>query len=53
MRAKDDELILQIWNEVEGKDADVIPNEQRLAKCREFGVIYYYRTGEKRLETLT
>ena len=53
MRAKADELILHIWTELEGKYADVLPNDQRLAKCREFGVIYYYRTGEKRLETLT
>lgn len=48
MRATADELILDIWNQVEKKYEDVSPNEKRLDLCRHYGVIYYYRTGEKR-----
>lgn len=47
MRAQADELILDIWNQVEEKFRDVFPNETRLDKCRDYGLIYYYRTGEK------
>ena len=45
-----DELILDIWNQVEKKFEDVSPNEKRLDLCRDYGLIYYYRTGEKRKE---
>lgn len=48
MRVRADELILDIWNQVEKKYVDVTPNEQRLDLCRAYGLIYYYRTGEKR-----
>lgn len=48
MRTDADELILDIWNQVEKKYEDVTPNEKRLDLCRDYGVIYYYRTGEKR-----
>ena len=47
MRDRADELILDIWNQVEAKFQDVSPNEKRLEKCRDYGLIYYYRTGEK------
>lgn len=47
MRARADELILAIWNQVEAKFENVFPNEIRLEKCRDYGLIYYYRTGEK------
>lgn len=53
MRATADELILNIWNQVEKKFEDVSPNEKRLDLCRDYGVIYYYRTGEKRNEEIT
>ena len=49
MRTRD-ELILDIWNQVEEKFRNISPNELRLDKCRDYGVIYYYRTGEKRPE---
>lgn len=52
MRAKADELILDIWNQVEKKFEEVIPNEKRLDLCRDYGLIYYYRTGEKRQEEI-
>lgn len=50
MRTRADELILDIWNQVEEKFRNISPNELRLDKCRDYGVIYYYRTGEKRSE---
>ena len=44
MRTRADELILDIWNQVEEKFRNISPNELRLDKCRD------YRTGEKRPE---
>ncbi len=52
MREKADELILNIWNQVEATFQDMVPNEKRLDKCREYGVVYYYRTSEKRLHEI-
>lgn len=48
MRIRADELILDIWNQVEARFEEVTPNDVRLDKCRDYGVIYYYRTGEKK-----
>jgi hypothetical protein len=48
MRKKADEIILDIWNQVEKKFKAIHPNELRLNKCREYGVIYYYRTNEEK-----
>lgn len=50
MRDTADKLILDIWNQVEKKYENVFPNEKRLDLCRDYGLIYYYRTGEKRKE---
>jgi len=47
MREQADELILDIWNQVEQKFEN-LSGEERLNKCREYGVVYYYRTGEKK-----
>ncbi|WP_294476711.1 hypothetical protein [uncultured Bacteroides sp.] len=47
MRSRADELILDIWNQVEAKYQEVIPNDARLDKCRDYGLIYYYRSNEK------
>ncbi|GAE23353.1 hypothetical protein M1B74_00500 [Bacteroides pyogenes] len=47
MRGRADELILDIWNQVESKFGKVQPNESRLEKCRDYGLVYYYRSGEK------
>ena len=47
MRERADELILDIWNQVEAKFQEVNPNEARLAKCRDYGLVYYYRSNEK------
>jgi hypothetical protein len=46
MRIEVDAIILDIWNQVEAYYSN-LPLEQRLEKCREYGVIYYYRKNEK------
>lgn len=50
MRERADELILNIWNQVEARFQEITPDEERLAKCRDYGLIYYYRSGEKAKE---
>lgn len=52
IRKEVDQLILQIWNEVEEHYNKLLPYE-RLCRCKEYGVIYYYRTGEKKLSPET
>lgn len=45
LRTEVDAIILNIWNQVE-KFYNDYPAEERLNKCREYGVIYYYRKNE-------
>jgi hypothetical protein len=52
MRPVADELILDLWNQIEKKFENLQPNELRLDKCREYGVIYYYRSSEKKIELI-
>ena len=52
MRAEADALIVKIWNLVEDYYKDCLPYD-RLIKCQLYGVIYYYRTGEKKLSVET
>ena len=40
-----DKIIFEIWEEVEKKNME-LPTEQRLAKNKEYGIVYYYRKGE-------
>jgi hypothetical protein len=47
-RKEADELILRIWDEVENHFRELLPYE-RMCRCKEYGVIYYYRKGEKEL----
>jgi len=47
LRKKCDELILDIWNQIEEKFKNEEPSE-RLKKCQEYGVVYYYRKDEKK-----
>lgn len=47
MRNRADELILDIWNQVEAKFQELPSSELRLEKCRDYGLVYYYRSGEK------
>lgn len=46
LRQKGDELILDIWNQVESRFKNEKPYT-RLIKCQSYGLIYYYRKGEK------
>ncbi len=41
-----DKIICDLWNQIEAAFAD-LPNDERLEKCREFGVVYYLRREEK------
>jgi hypothetical protein len=46
MRPQVDEVILEVWNSIENYFAD-LTGEKKLKACREYGLIYYYRTSEK------
>lgn len=48
MRAEADAIILEIWNTVEEYYKHLLPYA-RLLKCKAYGVVYYYRTGEAKL----
>jgi len=48
LREKGDAIILDIWNQVEAKYKDERPYT-RLIKCQAYGLVYYYRKGEKTL----
>lgn len=47
MRSGVDELILDIWNQVERYYEKISSNEKRLELCRSYGLVYYYRASEK------
>jgi hypothetical protein len=44
-RKEADEIILQIWNEVE-KTCQSSPEEVKKQKCEEYGLVYFYRKNE-------
>ena len=48
LRKRCDELILNIWNQIEEKFKDIEPASERRTKCQEYGVVYYYRKGEEK-----
>ncbi len=48
VRTQIDELLLDIWNQVEAHFADCKPYD-RLIKCQSYGLIYYYRRREPEL----
>jgi hypothetical protein len=45
MRVEADELILDIWNEVESHFKD-LPEEKRRRECEKYGLVYFFRKGE-------
>ena len=45
LREKADSIILDIWNQVE-KSSENLSGTERLNQCQNYGVVYYYRTGE-------
>ena len=46
LREKGDQIILDIWNQVELNFKEEKPFSKYL-NCKEFGLVYYYRKGEK------
>ena len=52
LRAQADALILNLWNMIEEFYKGELPYA-RLMKCQMYGVIYYYRKGEKKLTAET
>ena len=48
LRAQADAIILDLWNRIEDYYKDEYPYA-RMMKCQMYGVIYYYRKGEKKL----
>ena len=48
LRKQADELILNIWNLVEEYYRNELPYA-KMMKCQLYGVIYYYRKGERKL----
>jgi hypothetical protein len=48
LRERGDEIILDIWNQVEASFKDEKPFA-RLTKCKSYGLVYYYRKGEAEL----
>lgn len=46
MRPNVDEVILEVWNSIESYFSD-LQGEKKLKACRDYGLIYYYRTSEK------
>ncbi|HEX7492767.1 MAG TPA: hypothetical protein VF346_00990, partial [Bacteroidales bacterium] len=45
LRKEADEIILQIWNEVENYHL-ALPEEIRKSESEEYGLVYFYRKGE-------
>jgi hypothetical protein len=45
LRKEADEIILQLWNEVESACAD-LPCEKRMSECESYGLVYFYRKNE-------
>ena len=48
LRAQADAIILNMWNLIEDFYKDLLPYA-KLMKCQLYGVIYYYRKGERKL----
>jgi hypothetical protein len=45
LREPVDELIVDIWNQIEGFFSE-LPPYKRMETCKQYGVVYYYRKGE-------
>lgn len=45
LRKEADEIILQLWNEIEAT-GNTFPEEEKMAMCEDYGVVYFYRKGE-------
>jgi hypothetical protein len=45
LRKEADEIILQLWNEIESSYS-TYPEDERKKLCEEYGIVYFYRKGE-------
>jgi hypothetical protein len=45
LRREADEIIIQIWNEVEDSVSS-LPDDKRLAESENYGIVYFYRKNE-------
>ena len=45
LRKEADAIIVDIWNEVENTHSK-LPEDQRMAACEDYGVVYFYRKNE-------
>jgi hypothetical protein len=45
LRKEADEIILQLWNEVESAH-NTLPDDQRMSCCEDYGLVYFYRRNE-------
>jgi len=45
MRKEADEIILEIWNEVESRH-NSLPEDTRKKECEDYGLVYFYRKNE-------
>ncbi len=52
LREQADRIILEVWNQVEEYYREEFPYA-KMMKCQLYGVIYYYRKGEKKLSAET
>lgn len=48
MRPEVDEILLELWNQIE-KHFEKEPPETRFDACRKFGIVYYYRRHEEHI----
>lgn len=49
LRTRGDEIILNLWNQIEVYYKN-LPIAERLQKCQEHGLVYYYRKGEEAIK---
>ena len=47
LRIQADEIICDIWNQVESKYSNLEP-KNRIKNCIQYGIVYYYRKGEEK-----
>lgn len=45
LRKEADEIILQLWNEVETSNS-TLPEDSRMKQCEDYGLVYFYRKNE-------
>jgi hypothetical protein len=51
LRKESDDIILQVWNEVESAFSG-LPEDNRKKACEEYGLVYFYRKEEKKKQII-